>query len=295
MEDKRKFPLILSSFWLKVIALITMTIDHVGLIFGIDPFRYIGRLALPLFCFMIAEGVIHTRNFKKYALRLGIMAASISLIVFLTEALPFIKNNGGSMKTAGVIFIDLLLGAVAIFCLKQKKWYLKLLALLPLAYGITSYFVDCHDMCGCQGEVLWFPYFLRTQYGWFGITLIIGFYFAHLLGISFVKGFSAQAGTDPDLYTGSDLERNAINMISVLILAVLSVVLYFSEKAIDANLYYLPYAMTDIQMYAIFSGAFILLYSGRRGYNRKWFQYGSYLYYPLHLAIILLVYVITNI
>ena len=85
MEDKRKFPLILSSFWLKVIALITMTIDHIGLTFGIDPFRYIGRLALPLFCFMIAEGVIHTRNFKKYALRLGIMAAAISLRWFYED------------------------------------------------------------------------------------------------------------------------------------------------------------------------------------------------------------------
>ena len=294
MENKRRFPLLLSSFWLKVIALVTMTIDHVGLTFNIDPLRYIGRLALPLFCFMIAEGVIHTRNFKKYALRLGIMAAAISLIIVLTEAIPFIKNNGGSMKDAGVIFLDLLLGAVAVFCLKQKKWYIKLLALLPLAYGLTSYFVECHDACGCQGEVLWFPYFLRTQYGWFGITLVIGFYFAHLLGSWFVKSFSAQAGTDPDLYKGSDLERNAINIISVLILAVLSVILYFSESFINANLYYLPNAMTDIQIYAIFSGAFILLYNGTRGYNRKWFQYGCYLYYPLHLAIIVLIFVITH-
>ena len=127
--QNRRFPLILSSFWLKVIALVTMTIDHIGLTFDIEPFRYIGRLALPLFCFMIAEGVIHTHNFKKYALRLGVMVASISLIIVLTEVVPFIKNNGGSMKNAGVIFIDLLLGAVAIFLLKQKKWYIKLLAL----------------------------------------------------------------------------------------------------------------------------------------------------------------------
>ena len=197
MENERRFPLILSSFWLKIIALVTMTFDHVGLVFYIEPFRYIGRLALPLFCLMIVEGVIHTHNFKKYALRLGVMASAISIIIILTEVVPLIKNNGGSMKDAGVIFIDLLLGAVAIFCLKQKKWYIKLLALLPLAYGITSYMVSCHDACGCNGEVLWFPYFLRTQYGWFGITLIVGFYFAHLLGRLFVKSFSAQSGTDP--------------------------------------------------------------------------------------------------
>ena len=294
MENERKFPLILNSFWLKIIALITMTFDHVGLVFNIESFRYIGRLALPLFCLMIAEGVIHTRSFKKYALRLGIMASVISLIVVLTEVVPLIKNNGGSMKDAGVIFIDLLLGALAVYCLKQNKWYIKLLALLPLAYGITSYMVYCHDACGCQGEVLWFPYFLRTQYGWFGIALVIGFYFAHVLGRLFVKSFSTQSGTDPDLYKDSNLERNAINIVSVLFLSVLSVILYFSESYISANIYYIPYAMTDIQLFAIISGAFILLYNGRRGYNRKWFQYGSYLYYPLHLAIIVLIFVLVN-
>ena len=295
MESERKFPLILSSFWLKIIALLTMTVDHVGLLFRIEPFRYIGRLALPLFCLMIAEGVIHTKSFKKYVLRLGIMASVISLIIVLTDVVPLIRNNGGSMKDARVIFIDLLLGAVAVYCLKNKRWYIKLLALLPLAYGITSYIVTCHDACGCQGEVLWFPYFLRTQYGWFGIALIIGFYFATLLGRLFVKSFSAQSGTDPDLYRDSNLERNAINIVSVLLLAVLSVIFYFSESFISANIYYMPAAMTDIQIYAIISGAFILLYNGRRGYNRKWFQYGSYLYYPLHLAIIVLIFVLVNI
>ena len=42
----------------------------------------------------------------------------------------------------------------------------------------------------------------------------------------------------------------------------------------------------DMQLYAILAGVFILLYSGLRGYNKKWFQYGSYLYYLLHMLII---------
>ena len=294
MDNNRRFPLILSGFWLKIIALLTMTIDHIGLTFNIHPLRYIGRLALPLFCLMIAEGVIHTRNIKKYLLRLGIMALAISGIIVLTDVIPLIRDNGGSMKDAGVIFIDLLLGALAVFLLRQKKWYIKLLALLPIAYGTISYIVSCHDMCGCQGEVLWFPYFLRTQYGWFGIALIIGFYLAYLLKDLFIKGIGQQSGTDPELYRDSNLERNAINIISVLVLAVLSVVFYFSESYIANNVYPLPYAMTDVQLFAIISGAFILLYNGRRGYNKKWFQYGCYLYYPLHLAIIVLIFVIIN-
>ncbi len=284
MENERKFPLILSSFWLKIIALLTMTIDHVGLLFNIEPFRYIGRLALPLFCLMIAEGVIHTKSFKKYVLRLGIMASVISLIIVLTDVVPLIRNNGGSMKDARVIFIDLLLGAVAVYCLKNKKWYIKLLALLPLAYGITSYIVTCHDACGCQGEVLWFPYFLRTQYGWFGIALIIGFYLAHLLVRLFFKSQSNTSGIDADTYKGTRTEQIAVNIVSALILAILTLLYFLVENIIEQYIY--VRIIYHVQLLSIISGAFILLYSGARGYNKKWFQYGSYLYYPLHLAII---------
>ena len=104
MDNKRKFPLLLSNFWLKLIALLTMTIDHIGYLLPYSTtalvFRYIGRLALPLFCFMIAEGAIHTKSFKKYALRLGIMASLISIAIIFTEYVPYFRNNGFSMREA---------------------------------------------------------------------------------------------------------------------------------------------------------------------------------------------------
>ena len=64
----------LSGNQLKMIALITMTVDHMGLIlFGQFIFlRIIGRLAFPIFAWMIAEGCRHTRSMGKY---LGTMAA----------------------------------------------------------------------------------------------------------------------------------------------------------------------------------------------------------------------------
>ena len=46
----------------------------------------------------------------------------------------------------------------------------------------------------------------------------------------------------------------------------------------------------DVQIYALFAGAFILLYNGKRGYNSKWFEYGGYAYYPLHILIIALIF-----
>ena len=295
MDNTRRFPLVLSSFWLKVIALLTMTIDHVGYMLegyaGFETtaavFRHIGRLALPLFCFMIAEGAMHTKNFKKYALRLGIMASLISLGMILYESIPAI-NQGFTMRDQGIIFIDLLLGATAVFCLRQKKWYLKLLAILPLAFGIISYFVSSYESCRCHGDVLWFPYFIRTQYGWFAILLCILFYVARLLADLYIGLLSSQSGIDRENYKDSNIERHAINIISVLMLAASSILYYYISTLMDPDIVTLK--MIKIQLFAMFSGAFILLYNGRRGYNKKWFQYGSYLYYPIHLGIIFLIF-----
>lgn len=284
MDNKRGFPLLLSSFWLKIIAILTMTVDHVGVMFDITPCRYIGRLALPLFCFMATEGALHTKNFKKYALRLGIMASAISLIIVATETIPFLAELNLGLRYEGIIFLDLLLGVLAVYCLMNKRWYVKLLAILPLAYGIASFIATTFDDCGCYGEVLWFPYFLRTQYGWLGIALVIGFYLAHLLVRLFFKFQSNTSGIDADTYKGTRTEQIAVNIVSALILAVLTLLYFLVQNIIGQYIY--VRVIYHVQLFSIISGAFILLYSGARGYNKKWFQYGSYLYYPLHLAII---------
>ena len=55
---------------LKIIAAISMFIDHMGFIFfpNITVFRIVGRIALPIYAFMIAEGCRYTRNKIKYFL-----------------------------------------------------------------------------------------------------------------------------------------------------------------------------------------------------------------------------------
>ena len=57
----------LTSAGLQLIALITMLIDHIGaFLMGDDiVMRLIGRIAMPLFCFMLAEGFLHTKSRKK--------------------------------------------------------------------------------------------------------------------------------------------------------------------------------------------------------------------------------------
>ena len=127
---------------------------------------------------------------------------------------------------------------------------------------------------------------MRTQYGWYAILMCILFYCAVLLADVFISYLSNTSGIDKENYKGSNIERHAINIISVLMLAIATVALYLCDTLI-------PWRYTwvlDIQLFAIVAGAFILLYNGYRGYNKKWFQYGSYLYYPLHMAILYLIF-----
>ena len=291
MDNKRRFPLVLSGFWLKIIALLTMTIDHIGFLLPESRlsyvFRCIGRLALPLFCFMIAEGAMHTKSFKKYALRLGIMASAISIGIIGSEYIPLFKNNGFSMRDQGIIFVDLLLGAVAIYCLRQKKWYLKLLAVLPIAFSIVSYIASTFESCRCYGDILWFPFFIRTQYGWYATIMIVGFYGAYLLSKLFIKYHSNISGIDAANYQGSTFERNIINALSIIVLIVMTFAYYFVYNLLPAQFQVYD---VSIQLFAMIAGAFILLYNGLRGYNKKWFQYGSYLYYPVHMIILYLIF-----
>ncbi len=77
----------LSGNALKLLALITMTIDHVGLelLDNLLPFRVIGRLAFPLFAYMIAEGCRYTHSRKKYFLGIFLLGLLCQAAYFIAE------------------------------------------------------------------------------------------------------------------------------------------------------------------------------------------------------------------
>ena len=83
---------VLDGTAIKLIAMVIMVVDHVG-----DNFfpravwmRAVGRLALPLFAFCVAEGYIHTHDRKKYLLRMGLFA--------LVSELPFDLLTAGRLE-----------------------------------------------------------------------------------------------------------------------------------------------------------------------------------------------------
>ena len=110
----------LSSFTLKLIAILAMTVDHAAWLFvptqsfwG-QTLHIIGRLTAPIMFFFIAEGYRHTRSVWKYAGRLFLFAA--------ISTLPFSFYNTGkwSFYSFGIMY-TLALGLLSIFAYDKIK------------------------------------------------------------------------------------------------------------------------------------------------------------------------------
>lgn len=75
----------ISGNMLKMIAALTMLIDHIGFILfpGIRSLRIIGRIAFPIYAFMIAEGCAYTKNRLRYFLSVFLLGAGCQLVYFI--------------------------------------------------------------------------------------------------------------------------------------------------------------------------------------------------------------------
>lgn len=281
----------LSSFVIKIIAIVSMTIDHLGVVIKnfyphlgdfVTACRYIGRLALPLFCFMILEGMLHTKNAKKYILRLGIMTAVISIVLCVAQ---FVKSLGmESLALEGNIFMDLLLGAVMIYFLNQKdnKW-LKFLALIPVVISILSFVAKGIETSSYYTiEAMWYPRFLRLQYDWLSVFMILGFYGASFMADTYFEYQSQYSGLELNQVKGTAMYRLSVNIISCAVVITLNIIYYLFKYFAPQIVFWSP----NIQIAGMAGGLPLVFYNGKRGYNAKWFQYGSYLYYPLHILLL---------
>ena len=72
---------------LKILALISMTMDHIGILLlpQVQLLRIIGRLSLPIYAYMIAEGCRHTRSRGRYLLRIAALAALCQVVYYIAD------------------------------------------------------------------------------------------------------------------------------------------------------------------------------------------------------------------
>lgn len=166
----------MSSSTLKIIACITMLIDHVALgilcrMPAIGPanpvyisMRLIGRLAFPIYCFLIVEGFKYTKNRWLYALRMLIFCAISELPFDLAFWGSKINNNYQN------VYFTLLIGLLVIWGMHSLRFKLfnndkkNIFAVIFLDLIILA--------VGCL--VAWF---LKTDYSYTGVLTIAVMYF----------------------------------------------------------------------------------------------------------------------
>ena len=154
LSPKTRLPAWVNNNQLKILALITMTVDHVGLqlLPQYDILRVIGRLSFPIFAYMIAEGCRYTRDRKKYLLTLALMAAFYQIVYFvamgslyqgifvtftLSASLIFSIDWAREKKTASSWFLPVGVFALIVFCS----------VILPAVWTSTDFAVD-YDIFG---------------------------------------------------------------------------------------------------------------------------------------------------
>ena len=141
----------LSGNALKILAAIAMLIDHVGFLFfpQIIMLRIIGRLAYPVFAFMIAEGCRYTRNRLHYFL-------SVFVLGVICQVVYTIAGDGGRMN----ILITFSLSIVLICLLQNAReldgihWTLLFLASIGAAYLLQDFIWVDYGFWGIMTPVM---------------------------------------------------------------------------------------------------------------------------------------------
>jgi hypothetical protein len=262
------------SNFLKLVGIIVMAIDHIGLLFfpQIQLLHIIGRLAFPIFAYQISLGYAFTSNIKKYIKRLFILAAVSQIpFAFLYNDLKFRPLN------LNIIF-TLLLG-VAVIALYEKT-ILHSPKNRPkniiLSYSSLGLLILLPDIISFATNGV-----LDFSYGTYGVLMIFFFY---LFNHSFQKLIIAY------------LLLSLCNPISLIIKSA-----YWSNFYTGANLWrFIAITWQTIKNNYFFNGFFVQFFSlgilpllcGIKKIKTFNFQINRnlfYYFYPLHIAILILI------
>ena len=160
----------ISSSTLKIIAMISMLIDHIAYILiapavrvnGPDSSIYtlyramrgVGRIAFPIYCFLLTEGFFKTHDRKKYAFRL--------LLFALISEIPYNLAFYGSLRYSGHsnVFFSLLLGFIMMSLMEEAKKHFQDFRIVVMIY------LAAFAACGVCAE------WIQCEYGIKGIIAI---------------------------------------------------------------------------------------------------------------------------
>lgn len=214
-SSKLKFPG-LTGTHLKVIACITMLIDHMGVVLfpGEMIYRCIGRLSFPIFCFLLVEGYVHTRNVYKYILRLGVFAIISEIpydLASSSEWFNWSKQN---------VFFTLCLGVAILYLINNtdRMWE-------KAIYVVFAGF---------------FAEMMKSDYGAFGLFLIVWFY-----ALYDDKVWKLAGGAMWSFYNGLGIQSYGA-------LAMIPIGLYNGQRGIKRKyIFYLFYPLHLLVLYLI--------------------------------------------
>lgn len=155
----------MSVFALKILAILAMLLDHIAAVFLSSttmPYvlmRGFGRIAFPIFCFLIVEGYYHTRDVKKYMIRLAGFALVSEIpfdICFYHKLFYWGHQN---------VFFTLAIGLVTIYAIDEvkKRFSASYIKALVLQFTVIILAMTA-------------AWFLSTDYSMLGILIIIAFY-----------------------------------------------------------------------------------------------------------------------
>ena len=152
---------ILDGTALKLIAVTAMILDHVGDNFFPDQIlmRIIGRMALPIFAFCIAEGFSHTKDRRRYLCRMGLFA--------LLSEIPFDLVTSGkvlefSHQNIMMTFFWAILGLMIYEQVRNRRYGQILGAAVLLLFLVSSLFLGLDYQILAVGLIILY-YLLRNK------------------------------------------------------------------------------------------------------------------------------------
>ncbi len=190
----------MSALNLRLIASICMLLDHIGYCLHIDFLRYIGRLAFPIYVFLMVNGFFHTKSPLRYAGRLALFAllSQIPFSLFCTNTISYPKLN---------VIVTLLLGLLVIWTgeILMNHRYSRYISLLPaLIVSCLCYLGLIQGDYGSKGILLAVVFWVfRGKPMWIIVGAFLSIWHGSLLNLI----FDLLKGTAPTMPSQWDMTQ----------------------------------------------------------------------------------------